>query len=299
MSSSKACIRKAVFPVAGIGTRFLPATKAAPKEMLTVVNKPLIQYAVEEAYAAGIRQMIFIICHNKNVIEDHFDMTYQFEAELIAQHKEELLSVVKAVTPDDMECIYVRQHKALGLGHAVLCTEHIVGDEPFAILLADDLMVGKVPILKQMRQIYEQFGHNIIAVQDVSAHLTPHYGIIQGESINHQLYAVEHLVEKPHPEVAPTTIAVVGRYILNPAIFKYLRALPHIENEEIQLTDGLVGLLAQEQVYAYRYEGERYDCGSVLGFLKANVDLGTCHPKEGKEFLKWLQECVLKKNDNS
>lgn len=292
MNTRSRRIRKAVFPVAGIGSRFLPATKASPKEMLTVVNKPLIQYAVEEAYAAGIRQMIFVICHNKNVIEDHFDMTYQFEAELIAQHKQDLLSTVKEVTPEDMDCYYVRQHKALGLGHAVLCTENIVGDEPFAVLLADDLMMAKVPVLKQMIEMYEVHGHSIIAVQDVSAHLTHHYGIIEGSLINHHLYEVRHLVEKPHPDVAPSTTAIVGRYILTPTVFKFIKALPRKQNEEIQLTDAIVGLLAQELVYAYRYQGSRFDCGSVLGYLKANVELGKYHPTEGETFYQWLRDYI-------
>lgn len=295
MNQRNAPIRKAVFPVAGMGTRFLPATKASPKEMLTVVNKPLIQYAIEEAYSAGIREMIFVTCHNKNVIEDHFDFAYPFEAELIAQNKSDLLAIVRSVTPDDMECVYVRQHKALGLGHAVLCAETIVGNEPFALLLADDLMIGKEPIMKQMTEVYEQYGHSVIAVQDVPIELTKQYGMIQGEIINDNLLYVHKLVEKPKPENAPSTIAVVGRYILNPQIFDKIRATPKKEGGEIQITDAIDALLQKEPVLAFRYEGERYDCGSLLGYLKANVVLGAMHPGEGEEFTKWLREAKLLK----
>lgn len=291
-------IRKAVFPVAGMGTRFLPATKASPKELLTVVNKPLIQYAVEEAYAAGIREMIFVTCHNKNLIEDHFDMSYPYEAELIAQNKNDLLSIVRSVTPDDMECVYVRQHKALGLGHAVLCAETIICNEPFALLLADDLMIGKTPIMKQMIEVYEQYGHSVIAVQDVPIELTNQYGIIQGEAINDLLLCIHKLIEKPNPENTPSTTAIAGRYILSPQIFDEIRVIPRKECGEIQLTDAIDALLKKEPVLAYRYEGERYDCGSILGYLKANVVLGKTHPSEGENFAKWLQEIALNINSN-
>jgi UTP--glucose-1-phosphate uridylyltransferase len=283
-------IRKAVFPVAGLGTRFLPATKAAPKEMLSVVNKPLIQYAVEEAYAAGIRQMIFVTCHNKRAIEDHFDLAYQLESELLAHNKNEMLSIVQSVKPEDMECFFVRQPKTLGLGHAVLCAEKIVGNEAFAVLLADDLMIDKVPVLSQMTALYEQYGHSIIATEHVPLELTEQYGIIQGTPWENNLLKIENLVEKPLPHLAASNNAIVGRYILTEGIFEQIRALPKLERQEIQLTDAINNLLKHETILAYHYSGKRYDCGSVLGFLKANVDLGKAHPTEGENFSKWILE---------
>lgn len=293
MKSRYAPVLKAVFPVAGLGTRFLPATKAAPKEMLSIVNKPLIQYAVEEAYAAGIRQMIFITCHNKRAIEDHFDVSFELEDELIAHNKWELLSLVRAVKPEDMECFYVRQPKALGLGHAILCAETLVGQEAFAILLADDLITDKIPIMKQMVELYNEYGPNILAVEDIPFEHTQRYGIIAGEQQNNGLINVNDLVEKPHPESAPSNTAIVGRYILSAGIFDQIRTLPQTGEEEIQLTDAIKGLLKKESILAYRYEGKRYDCGSILGFLKANVDLGKIHPLEGESFSKWLLETVV------
>ncbi|MDR3443164.1 MAG: UTP--glucose-1-phosphate uridylyltransferase GalU [Legionella sp.] len=290
MKTSYTPIRKAVFPVAGLGTRFLPATKAAPKEMLTVVNKPLIQYAVEEAYAAGIRQMIFVTCHNKRAIEDHFDLAYQLENELTTHHKDELLSIVQSVKPEDMECFFVRQPKTLGLGHAVLCAEKIVGNEAFAVILADDLMMGAPPVLQQMTNLYEQYGHSIIASEFVPSELTQQYGIIQGIPWEKNLLKVQNLVEKPLAHLAASNTAIVGRYILTEGIFEQIRALPKIEHKEIQLTDAINNLLKKETILAYHYEGKRYDCGSVLGFLKANVDLGRIHPVEGANFSKWLLE---------
>lgn len=281
-------IRKVVFPVAGLGTRFLPATKAAPKEMLTVVNKPLIQYAVEEAYAAGIREMIFVTCHNKRSIEDHFDIAYELENELYLHHKNELLSIVQSVTPSDMQCFYVRQAKHLGLGHAVLCTEKIIANEAFAVILADDLIIGKTPVIQQLTQKYEHYGQSIIAVEEIPMELTESYGIIEGKPEQDNLINISHLVEKPKPYLAKSNTAIVGRYILTPEIFEQIKALPHHEHEEMQLTDAINGLLKKETVLAYPYEGQRYDCGSILGFLKANVDLGKIHPTEGESFSKWL-----------
>lgn len=288
MNSTFSSIRKAVFPVAGLGTRFLPATKAAPKEMLTVVNKPLIQYAVEEAYAAGIREMIFVTCHNKTAIEDHFDLAYQLENELRNHDKNELLSIVQSVTPPDMECFYVRQAKPLGLGHAVLCAEKIIGNDAFAVILADDLMTGQIPVIKQLIQLYETHGHSVIAVENVPKELTGCYGIIQGVPWNTNILNIHHLVEKPKSDQVSSNTAIVGRYVLTPEIFDQIRSLPHKEHKEIQLTDAINGLLQKETVLAYLYEGKRYDCGSVLGFLKANVDLGKVHPIEGENFSKWL-----------
>jgi UTP--glucose-1-phosphate uridylyltransferase len=288
MNTTFPAIRKVVFPVAGLGTRFLPATKAEPKEMLTVVNKPLIQYAVEEAYAAGIREMIFVTCHNKAAIEDHFDFAYQLESELKAHEKNELLSVVQSVTPPDMQCFYVRQPKPLGLGHAVLCAEKIVGDEAFAVILADDLMTGRVPVIQQMNDLYQTYGHSLVAVEPIAPELTESYGIVQGVPWGKDLLRIEHLVEKPKPHLALSNTAIVGRYVLTPGVFEQIKALPHEPNKEIQLTDAINGLLKTETVLACSYEGNRYDCGSVLGFLKANVHLGTLHPTEGEQFSKWL-----------
>lgn len=266
-------ITKAVFPVAGMGTRFLPATKAIPKEMLPVVDKPLIQYAVEEAYAAGIRQMIFVTGRNKRAIEDHFDTAYELEIELEAANKQALLELVRSIKPDDMNCVYVRQPKALGLGHAVLCAEHLVGNEAFAVLLADDLMVGEPPILQQIVQQYQRSPGTVLAVQDVLREHTRRYGIVDVQGSAQQLAQVVAMVEKPAPEVAPSTLAVAGRYVLTPRIFESIRAQPRGAGGEIQLTDGIAGLMGEEDVYAYRYKGTRYDCGSKEGYVQATIEL--------------------------
>ncbi len=283
-------VTKAVFPVAGLGTRFLPATKASPKEMLAVVDKPLIQYAVEEAYSAGIREMIFVTGRNKRAIEDHFDTAYELEAELAAAQKHALLAAVQSIKPTDMECVYVRQSKALGLGHAVLCAENLVRGEPFALLLADDLMVGQPPIMQQMTTLFAQHQCSLLAVQDVPRAHTQRYGIVKGDQLHHDLIQVRGLVEKPHPDVAPSTLAVAGRYILSPAIFGHIRAQARGAGGEIQLTDAIQTMLATEQVLAYRYQGVRYDCGSKLGLLQASVDLGQLHPELGSEFAAWLSQ---------
>jgi UTP--glucose-1-phosphate uridylyltransferase len=282
-------VRKAVFPIAGLGTRFLPATKASAKEMLPVVDKPLIQYAVEEAYAAGIRQMIFVTGRTKRSVEDHFDTAYELETELEMAGKTALLEVARSIAPDDMLCTYVRQPRALGLGHAVLCAKELVAGEPFAVLLADDLMVGPTPIMKQM---VEQFAHwrcSILAVQDVPREHTRRYGIVSGNAVQEGVVDVSGIVEKPAPEVAPSTLAVAGRYILTPGIFHELENIPRGVGGEIQLTDGIAQLLRREKVFAYRYAGTRYDCGSKLGFLQATVDLGVVHADVGEEFAQWLQ----------
>ena len=282
-------VRKAVFPIAGLGTRFLPATKASAKEMLPVVDKPLIQYAVEEAYAAGIRQMIFVTGRTKRSIEDHFDTAYELETELEMAGKTALLEVARGITPDDMLCTYVRQPRALGLGHAVLCAKELVAGEPFAVLLADDLMVGKTPIMAQMVQQFAHWRSSILAVQDVPREHTRRYGIVSGQTIEDGVVDVSGIVEKPAPEVAPTTLAVAGRYILTPGIFHELENIPRGVGGEIQLTDGIAQLLRREKVFAYRYEGTRYDCGSKLGFLQATVDLGVQHAEVGPEFADWLK----------
>jgi UTP--glucose-1-phosphate uridylyltransferase len=282
-------VTKAIFPVAGLGTRFLPATKAQPKEMLPVVDKPLIQYAVEEAYAAGVREMIFVTGRHKRPIEDHFDMTFELEVALEQAGKQELLEVVRSVKPDDMECIYVRQAQALGLGHAVLCGQRLVGNHPFAVLLADDLMVGETPILKQMVEQYEEWRVSILAVQEVPAEHTRRYGIVDGTQINERLMDVTGIVEKPAPEDAPSRLGVAGRYILTPGVFHEIASQARGVGGEIQLTDGIAGLLRREKVFAFRYEGKRYDCGSKEGFLEANVELALAHPTLGPGFRKFLQ----------
>ena len=289
-------IRKAVFPVAGLGTRFLPATKAAPKEMLPVVDKPLIQYAVEEAYAAGVRHMIFVTGRSKRAIEDHFDTAYELENELEYANKEELLALVRSVQPDDMVCAYVRQNRMLGLGHAVLCAEPLVGNEPFAVLLADDLMIGKADgpsVLTQMATAFRQQGRSILAVQEVPLDQTRRYGIVAGEPAGKQLIRVEKIVEKPAPENAPSRMGVAGLYILTPGIFDEIRNQPTGVGGEIQLTDAIARLMAREAVYAFQYEGKRYDCGSKEGFLEATVELALQHPQVGESFRQYLKGLTL------
>ncbi|MGA0610122.1 UTP--glucose-1-phosphate uridylyltransferase GalU [Caldimonas sp. KR1-144] len=282
-------IKKAIYPVAGLGTRFLPATKAQPKEMLPVVDKPLIQYAVEEAYAAGIREMIFVTGRHKRPIEDHFDMSFELEAMLEAAHKQELLDVVRSVKPSDMECIYVRQAQALGLGHAVMCAQRLIGEEPFAVLLADDLMVGEPPIMKQMVEQFAEWRASILAVQEVPPEQTKRYGIVAGTPVNDRLMDINRIVEKPAPDVAPSRLGVAGRYILTPGVFHEIANQPRGVGGEIQLTDGIAGLLRREKVFAYRYEGRRFDCGSKEGFLEANVELALTHPELGADFRAYLQ----------
>ena len=283
-------ILKAVFPIAGLGSRFLPATKASAKEMLPVVDKPLIQYAVEEAYQAGIRHMIFVTGRTKRSVEDHFDTAYELESELEQAGKTELLKVARSISPEDMVCSYVRQSRALGLGHAVLCAQPLVGNEPFAVLLADDLMVGQPSITSQMVQQYAQLQSSILAVQDVPREQTNRYGIVSGTAINDHLTELSGIVEKPAPSVAPGTLAVAGRYILTPSIFQELSNTPKGAGGEIQLTDAIAQLLKKEKVFAFRYQGTRYDCGSKLGFLQATVDLGEHHPQVGAEFAAWLAQ---------
>ena len=286
-------IKKAIFPVAGLGTRFLPATKAQPKEMLPVVDKPLIQYAVEEAYAAGVREMIFVTGRHKRPIEDHFDMTFELEVALEQAGKAELLHVVRSVKPDDMECIYVRQPRALGLGHAVLCAQRLIGNEPFAVLLADDLLVGDTPVLAQMAEQYKEWRVSMIAVQEVPAEHTQRYGIVAGTPVNERLMNIERIVEKPKPADAPSRMGVAGRYILTPGVFHEISTQQRGVGGEIQLTDGIAGLLRREKVFAYRYEGKRYDCGSKEGFLQANVELALAHPQLGGDFRGYLKSLKL------
>ncbi len=282
-------ITKAVFPVAGLGTRFLPATKATPKEMMPVVDKPLIQYAVEEAYAAGITEMIFVTGRHKRAIEDHFDTAYELEHELAAANKQALLDVVRSVKPTDVQCVFVRQPVANGLGAAVLCAERLVGNEPFAVLLADDLLVGNPPVMAQMAEVHGRHGRSVLATEEVPREQTRRYGIVSGQEILPGLTSLTGIVEKPAPEIAPTTQAVVGRYILSPRVFHHLRQAQPGAGGEIQLTDGIAALLAEEAVYAYRYIGRRFDCGSKSGYLEATVQLGLDHPETGPAFAAFLK----------
>ncbi|SFE18882.1 UTP--glucose-1-phosphate uridylyltransferase GalU [Paracidovorax konjaci] len=290
--SDNSAIRKAVFPVAGLGTRFLPATKASPKEMLPVVDKPLIQYAVEEAYSAGIRHMIFVTGRSKRAIEDHFDTAYELENELEAAGKQELLQLVRSVAPNDMDCAFVRQPRSLGLGHAVLCAEPLVGREPFAVLLADDLMVGAPggqPVMAQMAAAFRKQGRSLLAVQEVPQDQVRRYGIVAGEPAGGPLIRIDRIVEKPAPEDAPSRMGVAGRYILTPGVFDEIRNQPQGVGGEIQLTDAIARLMGREAVYAFRYEGKRYDCGSKEGFLEATVELALQHPQVGTAFREYLK----------
>ncbi len=282
-------ITKAVFPVAGMGSRFLPATKVSPKEMMPIVDKPLIQYAVEEAVAAGITDMVFITGRNKRAIEDHFDKAYELEAELEMRGKHELLKLVREVTPSHINCIYIRQVEPLGLGHAVLCAKPVVQDEPFAVILADDLIDGEPPVIKQMVDVFRQHQCSILGVKNVPRDQTRQYGIVSSVKLAEDLEQVNGIVEKPKPEEAPTTLAVVGRYILTPRIFDYLEKVQAGAGGEIQLTDGLAALMQEEKMLAYRFKGTRYDCGSKLGYLKAMVALGLKHPEVRNEFAAYLR----------
>ena len=292
-------IRKAVFPVAGLGSRFLPATKAQPKEMLPIVDKPLIQYAVEEAVAAGITEMIFITGRNKRAIEDHFDKAYELESELEAHNKRELLDLVRKVIPKNVTCIYIRQSAPLGLGHAVLCARPVVGNEPFAVLLADDFMDadGAKPVLAQMTELYAYEKCSLLAVQDVPRANTRQYGIVSASPYRQDLELVSGIVEKPQPEEAPSTLAVVGRYVLSGAIFDYLENLGTGSGGEIQLTDGIAALMQAERVLAYRYAGQRYDCGSKLGYLQATAAIGLKHPETAAGFADFLAQ-LARENDH-
>lgn len=289
MTHPKKKITKAVFPVAGMGTRFLPATKASPKEMMPIVDKPLIQYAVEEAVAAGITDMIFVTGRSKRSIEDHFDKAYELESELERKGKTEMLEFVRNLLPKDINCIYLRQPEPLGLGHAVLCARPVVGDEPFAVLLADDLLDGDIPVMKQMVDTYNYYKTSVIGVQDVPRADTKSYGIVDAKPLTESVEQVSRIVEKPSPEEAPSTLAVVGRYVLTPRIFHHLTRIGKGSGGEIQLTDGIAALLAEEQVLAYRYQGNRYDCGSKIGYLEATIAFALRHPDVGTEFAALLK----------
>jgi UTP--glucose-1-phosphate uridylyltransferase len=281
-------ITKAVFPVAGLGSRFLPATKASPKEMLPVVDKPLIQYAVEEAAAAGITDLIFITGRNKRAIEDHFDMNPELESSL--GNKPELLKIAKSVLPAGCRCMYIRQAEPLGLGHAVLCAQPLVGDEPFAVLLADDLIDANPPTLARMAKRFEYENCSLLGVEQVPREQTGSYGIVSPEDPNAEVTPIHAIVEKPAPAEAPSTLGVVGRYVLTPAIFELLSQAKPGRGGEIQLTDAIAGLLGRERVLAIGIGGKRYDCGSKLGYLQATVELGLRHPSIGKPFAAYLDQ---------
>ena len=274
--------------MAGLGTRFLPATKANPKEMLPIVDKPLIQYAVEEAVASGITHMVFITGRNKRAIEDHFDKAYELENELSERGRHNLLAQVRDIVPKTVACTYVRQTEALGLGHAVLCARAVVGSEPFAVILADDLIDAEVPVLKQMMDVFDKEQRSIIAVQPVPPEDSRSYGIIKGEPAGERLYRMTGIVEKPHPDVAPSNLAVVGRYILSASVLDLLEQVIPGAGGEIQLTDAIAALLKLEGAFGYEFSGTRYDCGSKLGYLEANVMYALKHGEVGKEFAAFL-----------
>ncbi|HJV24815.1 MAG TPA: UTP--glucose-1-phosphate uridylyltransferase GalU [Aromatoleum sp.] len=283
-------VTKAVFPVAGMGTRFLPATKASPKEMLPIVDKPLIQYAVEEAVEAGITDLIFITGRTKRSIEDHFDKAYELETELVARGKKELLEIVKKTVPKGVNCVYIRQSEALGLGHAVLCAAPVVGDEAFAVILADDLLDnhGAPAVMEQMVGVYNYNRCSVLGTMNVPREDTRQYGIVSTETQTGDVQRVTGIIEKPKPEDAPTTQAVVGRYILTPHIFDHLRSIKPGAGGELQLTDAIASLMKEEAVLAYQFKGVRYDCGSKLGYLKATVELALRHPEVSEEFAAYL-----------
>ena len=283
-------IRKAVFPVAGLGTRFLPATKASPKEMLPIVDKPLIQYAVEEAVEAGAEVLVFITSRTKRAISDHFDRAYELETEMALRGKKQLLELVQNIVPPKVSCVYIRQSEALGLGHAVLCAEPVIGNEPFFVVLADDLIDGAGrSALLQMQDVYARYGSSVIGVERVAPDATEHYGIITPKQVAPRLYEIRHIVEKPKPAEAPSTLGVVGRYLLTPQVFEMLKQTSKGAGGEIQLTDAIEKLLAHEHAYACEFEGVRYDCGSKLGYLQATVEFGLKHTELRDEFRNYLK----------
>jgi len=287
-------ITKAVFPVAGMGTRFLPATKANPKEMMPIVDKPLIQYAVEEAMAAGMTEMIFVTGRGKRAIEDHFDTAFELETELEQRKQVAMLKMVQNIIPRRVSCTYVRQPKALGLGHAILCAMPVVGDAPFAVVLADDLIDARPPVLKQMAAVFARRGRSVIAVQDVARQETRRYGIVKIEPRSKSPHRISGIVEKPEPSDAPSTLGVVGRYILTPRIFHHLQRVKPGAGGEIQLTDGIAALVEEEDVFAHVFDGTRYDCGTKLGYLQAGLQFALKHPEVGTEFRRYLRSLGMR-----
>jgi len=289
----KQSIRTAVFPVAGLGTRFLPATKSVAKEMLNIVDKPLIQYAAEEAIQAGITKLVFILGRTKNSIIDHFDKAYELETELVNRNKMDLLKIVQDVVPDDVQCVFIRQSEALGLGHAVLCAEPAVGNAPFAVILPDDLIYSEGPnCMEQMIDVYNRFHASIIGTQSVAISESGKYGMVAGPHVEARLSRVDEIIEKPDPSVAPSDQAVVGRYILTPAIFDKLITTQKGAGGEIQLTDAIAELRKDEEIYAYNFEGRRYDCGSKIGYLEATVEYAFRHEELAAEFAEYLKRLL-------
>jgi UTP--glucose-1-phosphate uridylyltransferase len=280
-----------------MGTRFLPATKASPKEMLPIVDKPLIQYAVEEAAAAGITEMIFVTGRNKRAIEDHFDKAYELEVELAAHQKYELLGILRAIKPDTVQCFYVRQPEALGLGHAVLCAERLVSNQPFAVILADDLLNDSTPVMQQMITKFKQTGNSIVGVEPILPEQTCSYGVVGGMTYDDKLMKLHTIVEKPSAEEAPSNMGVIGRYIFTPSIFDYLRTLSPGAGKELQLTDAIAAMLKNETVLAYQFDGKRYDCGSKLGYLEATVEFALKHPEVKDKFRQMLKEMAFDDDD--
>ena len=289
MTTLRTKLRKAVFPVAGLGSRFLPVTKASPKEMLPIVDKPLIQYAVEEAAAAGITEMIFVTGRNKRAIEDHFDKAYELETELERKNKDQLLSMVQSVLPEGVSCIYIRQAEPLGLGHAVLVAQPVVGDEPFAVILADDLMDSQPPAIARMSEIFSRENASLLGVEEVPRDQTQSYGIVTIDKMHDDTARIHSIVEKPRPADAPSNLAVIGRYVLTNKVFELLSQVTPGAGGEIQLTDAISKLLSQERVLAVRLPGRRFDCGSKLGYLQATVEYGVRHPEVGAEFTRYLK----------
>jgi UTP--glucose-1-phosphate uridylyltransferase len=285
-------VKKAVFPVAGLGTRFLPATKASPKEMLPIVDKPLIQYAVEEAMDAGVTDIIFISSRTKRTVEDHFDKAYELETELAARGKHRDLELVQSIRPAGVNFIYIRQAEALGLGHAVLCAQPVVGNEPFAVILADDLIDGSPAAMKQMVDQYAFYQCSVLGVQQVAAEETASYGIVDATPLDERVSRVNAIVEKPKPEDAPSTLGVVGRYILTPRIFHHIEHLKPGAGGELQLTDAIASLLLEQQVLAYAFDGTRYDCGSKLGYLQASVEYALKHAEISEDFAAYLKSRI-------
>ncbi|MBA4369216.1 MAG: UTP--glucose-1-phosphate uridylyltransferase [Desulfobacterium sp.] len=288
-------IRKAVFPVAGLGTRFLPATKAIPKEMLPVVDKPLIQYAVEEALDSGIEQIIFVTGKRKAALEDHFDYDIELEETLQAKNKKEILDAIKMVVPETGTIIYTRQNVPLGLGHAIWCARDVVGDEPFAVILADDLIKSDIPALCQMKDIYEEHQASVIAVMEVAQEDTNKYGIIDSEKIGDRVYRINGLVEKPKPTEAPSNMAIIGRYILTPEIFKFLGKKKFGAGGEIQLTDAMGMLLQEQKIIGYNFKGKRFDCGDKAGFQMANIAFAMDRPDLRAQLKPFLKEILKSK----
>lgn len=289
-------ISKALFPVAGMGTRFLPASKASPEEMLPIVDKPLIQFAVEEAIAGGISELIFVTTRNKRVIEDHFDTSLELEAELEARQQAVLLQAIRGIKPNHVQCIYVRQSQAMGLGHTLLCAERLLQNEPFAILFAEDLIDAEVPVMQQMVRLYSHYGSSILGAEAIALERSSSYDIIEGRPVADRLLKLNGIINKPTPRHAPSNIGVIGRYILTPSIFRYLHSLPPSVSGEVSFTDAVAQMIITEAVLSYQFIGKRYDCGTKLGYLRASVNFGLKHPEVAQEFRHFLQLLALEED---